>query len=258
MSAARRIRAVVVDDDHAVAGIHTGFLLAHGGFEVVGVAHNGADALDLISAERPDLVLLDIHLPDISGIEVLRAVRNMAGEPVDIIAVTAARELETVRAAMAGGVLHYLVKPFNSQVLLQRLNQFVEHRENILAHRTDGMQILDQDRIDRLLGPRPDAAAQMPLGNGAHPARMPGESLPKGLSTPTLEAVVRELQASGGSGSASDVARGVGLARVSARRYLEYLVSQGHARVAPRYGDAGRPEKLYQWLPGVPAGGRGA
>ncbi|MFZ3454706.1 response regulator [Arthrobacter sp. 7Tela_A1] len=231
----RLVRTLVVDDDREVAGLHSGFLLAHGGFEVAATAHTGAQALEMIAALEPDLVLLDIHLPDMSGIEVLRAVRNMPGEPVDIFAITAARELETVRAAMAGGVLHYLVKPFGFRVLLDRLDAYVQARAQLV--RPEGAaEALDQASIDRLL--RPTASVPSP-GTWA--------GLPKGLSEPTLTAVVRELEKSGES-SASAVAAGVGLARVSARRYLEFLVTRGLATVTPRYGDAGRPEKFYRWV----------
>lgn len=235
------IRTLVVDDDHEIAGVHSGFLLAHGGFDVVGVAKSGGEALKMVRELRPELMLLDIHLPDMSGIEVLRAARNLPGDPVDIIAITAARELETVRAAMAGGVLHYLVKPFNSKVLMQRLDDYVRHRANIVEHSSISAGPLNQEHIDRLL-----ATAPRGVGSGVSPAVLTA-TLPKGLSQPTLEAVVGALRSSGVGFSASEVAAQLGLARVSARRYLEYLVTKGNARIVPKYGAAGRPEKFYVW-----------
>ena len=242
------IRAVVIDDDKEVAGIHTGFLLAHGGFDVVGVAYTGAEGLELITSLSPVLVLLDIHLPDMSGIDVLRAARNLPGDPVDIIAITAARELETVRAAMAGGVMHYLVKPFNSKVLLERLDQYVEHRRDILEHSSSETRSLDQARIDWLLGPRSQSPPGARRTTGQTPLLKGQTPLLKGLSGPTLEAVIDDLRASAAGASASDVAQRLGLARVSARRYLEFLVSQGKAKITQKYGTAGRPEKFYVWI----------
>ncbi|KNC19789.1 hypothetical protein AC792_04985 [Arthrobacter sp. RIT-PI-e] len=238
------IPALVVDDDHAVAGIHTGFLLAHGAFEVVGAAHSGARALELVDELRPRLVLLDIHLPDMTGIDVLRALRNRPGEPLDVIAITAARELDTVRAAVAGGVLHYLVKPFSAAVLNQRLDSYVAYRRELHAHATDGTAALDQGRIDQLL------RTTSGTGTGTGTATF---VTPKGLSAPTLDAVVLDLRGHGGGTSASDVANRLGMARVSARRYLEFLVSQGRARIVPQYGSAGRPEKFYLWTEGPSA-----
>lgn len=236
------IRTLVVDDDQEIAGVHMGFLLAHGGFDVVGVANSGGQALEMVRELKPELMLLDIHLPDMSGIEVLRAARNLPGEPVDIIAITAARELETVRAAMAGGVLHYLVKPFNSRVLMQRLDEYVRHRARILEHSSHAAGPLDQERIDRLLASTAGGSqAQAPA------ATLQG-TLPKGLSRPTLESVIGVLRSSKAGFSASEMAAELGLARVSARRYLEFLVTQGSARIVPKYGAAGRPEKFYVWI----------
>ena len=228
------IPTLVVDDDHEVAGIHTGFLLAHGAFDVVGAAHSGTRALELVDQLGPRLVLLDIHLPDMTGIDVLRALRNRPGEPLDVIAITAARELDTVRAAVAGGVLHYLVKPFSAAVLGQRLDSYVAYRRDLDAHAADGTAALDQGRIDELLR----------TTSGIGTATL---TTPKGLSGPTLDAVVLDLRGHSRGTSASDVANRLGMARVSARRYLEFLVSQGRARIVPQYGSAGRPEKFYVW-----------
>ena len=106
------IRTLIIDDDVAVAGIHHGFLLARGGFDVVAMAHTGQQGIDLAAELGPELVLLDIHLPDMSGLDVLQRLRARR-RPVDVLVITASRELDTVRGAMAGGVLHYLVKPFS-------------------------------------------------------------------------------------------------------------------------------------------------
>ena len=234
------IPTLVVDDDREVAGIHTGFLLGHGSFDVVGAAHSGTQALDLVERLHPRLVLLDIHLPDMTGIDVLRALRNRPGDPVDVIAITAARELDTVRAAVAGGVLHYLVKPFNGTVLNERLDHYVAYRRDLDEHTAGGSAALDQGRIDQLL--RTGTAP----GTGT-PSATATLAPPKGLSAPTLDAVVLDLRAHGQGTSASEVAERLGMARVSARRYLEFLVSRKQARIVPQYGSAGRPEKFYVW-----------
>ena len=227
-----RPRVLVVDDDFAVAALHRGFVEAHGGFDVVGTAHTGTDAI--ASAERlsPDLVLLDVYLPDMSGVDVLAELRRRLDPPVDVIAITAARELETVRAAMAGGVLHYLVKPFPAQVLRERLDDYLRHWE-ALRRTSRGSGQLDQQEVDRLLNaPRSGRRTQ---------------ELPKGLSGHTLGLVVRALERHDEDASAQQVGEEVGISRVSARRYLEHLVASGRAVVAPRYGAAGRPENRYRW-----------
>ena len=240
------IRTLIIDDDVAVAGIHHGFLLARGGFDVVAMAHTGQQGLDLAAELGPELVLLDIHLPDMSGQDVLQRLRGRR-RPVDVLVITASRELDTVRGAMAGGVLHYLVKPFSSQALIERLDEYVMLREE-LASGAAGP--LDQASIDRLVAPsRRAAVAGPPAVQSAQPVPpgQPAVRLPKGLSRPTLDAVIEALKASPEDVSAAGLALQLGLSRVSARRYLEYLVVHGHARLTPRYGAAGRPENRYLW-----------
>lgn len=227
-----RPRVLVVDDDFAVAGLHTGFLHADGRLEVVGSAHTGVEALRLVDELAPDLVLLDIYLPDMTGVEVLRRLRSREGAPIDVIAITAARELDTVRAAMAGGVLHYLVKPFPTQVLRERIDDYLVHWASL--RRSDGGGALDQEDVDRLLSvPRASRRAA---------------ALPKGLSRRTLDLVADALRNAGADASAQEVGDTVGVSRVSARRYLEHLVESRKAEVTPRYGAAGRPENRYRWL----------
>ncbi|SEQ47994.1 Response regulator of citrate/malate metabolism [Lentzea xinjiangensis] len=219
------VRTLVVDDDFAVAAIHRGFLEAMPEFEVVGEAHRGGEALRAVETLRPDLVLLDIHLPDISGLEVLSRLRARSGPPVDVIAVTAARERETVRQAMSRGVDNYLVKPFTRTAFLDRMREY-------LAQRTEVQrlgQVLDQDEVDQLMHHRPRTPA-----------------MPKGLSAVTLRLVIDALRDCEADLSAQEVGDRAGLSRVSARRYLEHLVTIGKAEVQPRYGMANRPAHGYR------------
>ncbi len=106
------IRTLVVDDDFMSASIHRSYVERVPGFTAIGEAHTGAQALESVHRLNPDLVLLDIYLPDISGIEVIRRLRVEERASVDVIAVTAAKDVKTLRAAIQGGVLHYIVKPF--------------------------------------------------------------------------------------------------------------------------------------------------
>ncbi|MFF2496312.1 response regulator [Agromyces sp. NPDC058064] len=223
--AGAELRVVVVDDDLAVARVNRAFVAAHPGFAVVAEAHTGAEALAAIARLRPDLVLLDIYLPDLGGLDVLRRLRA-AGDEVEVIAVTAARDLDTVRTARLLGVRHYLVKPFSGASLGDRLD---EVRRSIAADRA-APAALDQRAVDAALG-------SAPVRRG---------TLPKGLSAVSLERVAAGLAARAGDASAAEIAETLGMSRVSARRYLEHLVATGAAEVAPRYGSAGRPEHRYR------------
>jgi response regulator of citrate/malate metabolism len=222
------IRVLIVDDDFMVAKVHAGFVAALEGFSVVGTASSGAQALAEVDRLRPDLVLLDVYLPDMTGLEVLRRLRA-GGSPVDVIVISAARDVESIRTALHGGVLHYLVKPFDRRAFETRLRDYAALRGQL--------QELDeaaQPDVDRLFGMSRGGPQASPVPT------------PKGIAPETLELVRKTLEEVGPDGlSASECSERTGLARVSARRYLEQLVTQQEADVRQRYGTAGRPERRF-------------
>ncbi|TME91931.1 MAG: response regulator [Chloroflexi bacterium] len=122
------IRALVVDDDFMVAELHSDFTARVPGFQVVGIAHSGGEALAAIERQRPDLVILDIYLPDQSGLAVLQQLRR-DGADVDVIMVTAAKDMPSLQQAMQGGVLHYIVKPFDFARFAQTLETYRRFRD---------------------------------------------------------------------------------------------------------------------------------
>ena len=125
------IRTLVVDDDARVAAVHRDYVERVAGFRVVGVAYRGTEALAIVAREDVDLVLLDFYLPDMSGLDVCRALRARSRRPVDVIAVTAARDVETVRHAVAQGVVQYLMKPFRFATLSETLERYAADRERL-------------------------------------------------------------------------------------------------------------------------------
>jgi response regulator of citrate/malate metabolism len=221
------IRVLIVDDDFMVAKVHAGFVAALDGFEVVGTASTGEQALAEITRLDPDLVLLDVYLPDMTGLEVLRRLRA-GGSPVDVIVISAARDVDSIRSALHGGVMHYLVKPFDRATFEARLRDYASlHTE--LAE----LDVAGQHDVDRVFG-------------GARGPSSPPAQTPKGIAPETLELVRAALAAAGSDGlSATECSERTGLARVSARRYLEQLVSQQEADVRQKYGTAGRPERRF-------------
>ena len=122
---------LVVDDDFMVARLHSSVVAAEPGFEVAGIAAPGKDALAAVEAARPDLVLLDVYLPDMTGMEVLGALRECRGEDVDVIVISAARDLDTLRTALRGGVFQYLVKPFEIESLQHGSREYAAHRAEL-------------------------------------------------------------------------------------------------------------------------------
>ena len=221
------IRTLIVDDDAMTASIHRSYVERVPGFEVVGEAHTGRAALGAVRELRPDLLLLDIYLPDMSGLEVLRALRDPQQPHLDVIAVTAAKDVTTLRTAIHGGVIHYLVKPFFFDTLRERLEGYAA-----LHGRLERLREPDQHDIDHVFS--------LLRSHGRH-------GLPKGISAPTLETVVEALQRSEDDITAIELAEETGISRGTARRYLEYLALTGAAELSLRYGTAGRPEHRYRW-----------
>ncbi|MEU4836976.1 response regulator [Nocardia testacea] len=220
------IRVLVVDDDFMIARVHSGYVAKTPGFTVVGVAHTGSDALRMIGELRPDLVLLDIYLPDIDGLTVLRGIRESA-EATDVVVISAADDVNTIRAAVRGGVLHYLIKPFTYSALYDQLRHFAA-----LHAKLGVLSRAAQSDVDEVFGSRPRGSATMP----------------KGLTAQTTELVQQVLRAADPDLSAQECAEATALSRVSARRYLEHFVDTERAQVRLRYGGTGRPERRYRWV----------
>ena len=215
---------LVVDDDFMVAEIHRRFVERVDGFRVVGVARTGGEALTAARELGPDLILLDVYLPDMTGLEVLQRLRA-DGDRVGVIMITAARELDTVSGALDGGAADYLIKPFEFDQLQTKLLAF--------AARADALESaagVDQSLIDSLFG-----------GPAATPA---AKVLPKGLGAETGELVLAAVR-DAGEVSAAECADVVGISRVSARRYLEHYLSAGMVELRLQYG-VGRPERRYR------------
>ena len=224
------IRTLVVEDDALVAEVHASYVERVPGFTVAGVAHRATEALELLAARPVDLVLLDFHLPDVKGLDMLRILHARTAAPVDVIAVTAARDPESIRQAIAHGVSQYLVKPFAFATFADKLERYARYRAQV-EHAAEP----DQAEVDALLGTL----------RGPTP-----RTLPKGLNATTLESVRDAVRDTREPLTASEVAGRCGLSRVTARRYLEHLAVEGVVTLSMRYGGTGRPEHLYSWPTG--------
>ena len=222
------IRTLIVEDDPVIAEAHRVYVGRMPGFEVAGVAGTGTEALRVLAVSAVDLVLLDVYLPDMTGLDVCRTLRAR-GDTVDVIAVTSARDLPTVRAAVSLGIVQYLIKPFQIATFRAKLEAYADFRRAALA---PGTGTLVQEDLDRMLA-------------GLRSPRRP--QLPKGLSESTLATVVEALRTDSPL-TAATLAERVGISAPTARRYLEYLAARHLVSGQPRYGGPGRPENVYQWL----------
>ncbi len=121
------IGVLVVDDDFRVARVHRAYVERVDSFRVVGVAGGGEQALRAVGELRPDLVLLDLYLPDVFGLDVIPRLRT-ARHDCDVMVVSAAREADAVRSAVRHGVVDYLLKPFDFEDLRGRLERYAVQR----------------------------------------------------------------------------------------------------------------------------------
>ncbi|CCH72903.1 Tricarboxylate transport transcriptional regulator TctD (fragment) [Nostocoides australiense Ben110] len=154
--------------------------------------------------------------------------RRPAGVGPDVLMLSAARDIETLRVAQQAGAFHYLIKPFDIHALRLRLSEYAVFRSQV-----DAVTEAHQDDVDRLFRP-----GQVRIG----------KEPPKGISNETIDLVVKALRDVAEDISAQECAEAVGLSRSSARRYLEHLVDSGRAQVRHRYGATGRPDRRYSPL----------
>ncbi|AWH96240.1 response regulator [Dietzia psychralcaliphila] len=233
----RPIRTLIVDDDPVARRLHSRYVESVPGFSVTAAVADGQGAVGWVAGGGVDLMLLDIGLPGFSGIEVLHRVRMISRRPISVIVVSSLRDRITVRQALSGQVVGYLVKPFTRAAMVERLERF---RTEYAAGPPAELDTFGQGEIDALLQRGPGVTSTGSATDGPVPAR-----LPKGLSEPTLAAVLAALD-DGAGHSAAEVARASGASRATVRRYLDHLHRGGAVDVSHRYGGRGRPELLYR------------
>ncbi|MBM3716718.1 MULTISPECIES: response regulator [Microbacterium] len=210
------IRVLVVDDDYRVAGLHRDAVASRPGFTALDPARTVGEARAALAAHAPDLLLADVYLPDGDGIELVRS----AG--IDAFVLSAATDAATVRRAFGAGALAYLVKPFDTRVLAERLERYARYRNLLSSTRP-----LTQDDIDR--------AAAMLRGE------RDGASIARSATEQSVLAALGDDEA-----SASEVAERIGVSRATAQRHLTALAERGVIRVGLRYGTTGRPEHRFR------------
>jgi response regulator of citrate/malate metabolism len=217
---------VIVEDDYMVAELHRRLVDQLDEFRVVGVASTADQALKLVRSQKTDLLLLDLYLPGKNGLELLKEL-HLLDKDIDVIVITAGKEPSSVETALRRGVFDYLVKPFRPERLFQSLKRYEAFRRRV----DDETKPLDQRDIDHLLAERG--------------APLPGRDLPKGVDPVTLERIRHIVYTLDEPQSAEQIGAAAGVSRTTARRYLEFLVHSGDVRLYLKYGQVGRPERLY-------------
>lgn len=122
-----KIRVAIADDNKEFCQIIAQFISAQDEFEVVGIARDGIEALDLIEREKPDVLVLDIIMPHLDGLGVLEKLHDSDDEFFPkVIILSAVGQDKITQRAIELGASYYVVKPFDFQVFIKRLKQTVE------------------------------------------------------------------------------------------------------------------------------------
>lgn len=211
------LRVLIVDDDFHVARLHTSYVESVPGFTALPAVGSADAAIRSVKGLNPDLVLIDIFLPDANGLDVLR------GLDVDAFVISAASDALSVRRALRRGALNYLVKPFTEELLAQRLRSYARYRR-VLGDE----QNADQEVIERAL-------------RILHPGDK-NTGRPRAVTELSVMEVLRNRAE---PTPAAAIATDVGISRATAQRYLSGLVDDGVITVQLRYGTTGRPEHRY-------------
>ncbi|WP_195954188.1 response regulator [Clostridium tertium] len=226
-----KIKVFIVEDDPMVKEINTRFLEKLEGFIVVGDASSIEEAKIKIIKEKADLVLLDIFLPDGKGIDLLKWIRSKEIN-IDTILITADKCKYSVDEAFKYGAIDYLIKPFKFERFKEALsnyrNRFVE---------LNNIDNINQDYIDQYI---------LNINANFLDEEIQEKELCKGLSLKTYNKIINYMiQKNGQDLTAEEIAKGSGLARVTARRYLEKMVEEGKVEINQEYGKIGRPTNYY-------------
>ncbi|OAH57812.1 transcriptional regulator [Domibacillus aminovorans] len=222
-----KIRVAIAEDDFRVADIHEKFLNRFEEIEVIGKALNAKQTIEILDQQKPDLLLLDVYMPDQLGSDLLPVIRQKYKQ-VDILMITAATDKEILEKALHYGVEYFLIKPVKMERFYQIIEEYLNKYQLLQSKRE-----IDQDFVDLIFNKSSTSTTEQET------------SLPKGIDEITLSKVRTVLEISNKGLSAEQVGAQIGASRTTARRYLEYLISARECKAEVVYGAVGRPERKY-------------
>ena len=223
------IKTVIVEDDLMVASINSQFAKQNPNIQIVATFHNGKDALDYLKKSDADLVLLDLYMPDCTGLELLSELRSIGSE-IDVIMITAANDAEHINEALQLGIVDYLIKPFQYERFAQALDKYLVRKKAI-----ESGVLFTQEEIDRLVNASTPSASTKKA------------ELQKGVQQKTLDKIRVCLSAHPGNYlPCEQIASETGLSRVTIRRYMNFLIEENEVTSMIDYSTGGRPSILYQ------------
>lgn len=219
---------MIVDDDPMVAEFNKRYVDLVAGFSVVAVLHSADEALIQLESIDIDLILLDIFMPGMNGLELLTTLRQM-GKGVDVIVITAACDSNNIKKALRFGAVDYIIKPFE----FERLDAA------LMAYKGLVSLMEDQDKLNQV-------ELDQCILYKEQPATI---QVPKGIDRNTLAITwgkIKELEQK--LFSTEEMAQHIGISRVSMRKYLEFLRQIGTLKLELIYGTVGRPVYKYRCI----------
>lgn len=221
------IQVIIVEDDPMVVKFNKYYLEQVPGFQLAAVAHSGEEALLILETQKIDLILLDIYIPGINGLELLSRLRKK-DESADVIVVSAAHDSVSIKKALQYGAVDYLIKPFEFDRFKAALIGYKE-REKLIKNHED----LSQGDLDKHFLSKDKTGATL--------------EVPKGLDRNTLKMVWEHIiRTKGTAFSTEEIANNAGISRVSMRKYLQFLEASGALKKVISYGSPGRP--IYKFI----------
>ncbi|MBS7242396.1 response regulator [Treponema sp.] len=222
-------RVLIVEDDPMVAMINEQYVKQNKNFTVSTICRNGEEALNFLEGNKIDLIVLDVYMPVMDGVETLKRIRDKKISS-EVIMVTAANDTNTLEQTMHLGVLDYLIKPFTLERFLVALEKFLSQKETLKQN-----SIIDQNCIDRLM-------TQI----GTQDKKIKPTEYPKGINKKTLSSMIEYFNENPGWHSVDMIAEKLKISIVTVRHYMNYLVQQKSIVEDINYETGGRPCMLYK------------
>lgn len=219
---------LMIEDDVSVQFIHQSYLkkMSHN-FDIV-IATNIADSEVILATRQIDLILLDVHLEDGNGLQLLSKLRKDKKD-IDVILITASKEAILVKESLHLGVIDYLIKPFDFDRFSKSIALYEKKANQFNQEEIDQSQIDDFFKIAT--------------------STTPSEPIEKGLDSNTLEFVISKIQEMEKAFTISELTNETKLSHVSIRKYVTYLEKHQQLTSENIYLKVGRPYKVYKWCP---------
>ena len=222
------IRVIIVEDDPMVSQLNAQYLSQFPQLQVEAEFSNGRDALEYLKNNEIQLAVVDMYMPMLNGLELLRSIRS-SGIQTGVIMITAATEMSVVEEALRLGIEDYIIKPFSFSRLQEAVQKYLGRMSLVKSNKR-----ADQAVVDKLL-------------SSDFSKEDRSRDLRKGLNGKTLQSIERLLREERDQAhTCESISQSSGLSKVTVRNYLNYLIETGQLESSIDYGTGGRPRVLYK------------